>query len=99
MNKKILLLILLEVLILPVCANAATDYKTFTDNIVTTALYIASGVVVIGWIITGILYLTAQGSPEKLGTAKKALIAAIVGTVLIIVAGSAASLVKTALGI
>jgi len=100
MNKKILLLILSGILALPTLVFAATDdYKTITDNIVNTALYVASGVVVIGWVITGVLFLMAQGAPEKLGTAKKALLAAIVGTALVIVAGSAIALIKSALGV
>jgi hypothetical protein len=62
-------------------------------------LLIASGVVVILWVITGLLFLTAQGAPEKLGTAKKALFAAVAGTVLVIIASYAMDLVGKALGI
>ena len=64
-----------------------------------TALLIASGVVVILWIVTGILFLSASGAPEKLGSAKKALLAAVAGTVLVIVAGSAIALVSGAFGL
>jgi len=64
-----------------------------------TALLIASGVVVILWVITGLLFLTAQGAPEKLKSAKTALIAAVAGTLLVIIAGSAIALVSSAFGI
>lgn len=66
------------------------------DGAVQTTLYIASGIVVILWIVTGLLFLTAQGAPEKLSSAKKALFASVAGTVLVIIASSAISLVKSA---
>ena len=50
---------------------------------------VGAAIVIIGWIITGILYLTAAGSPEKIGTAKKALIACVIGTALIIISTTA----------
>ena len=43
-------------------------------------------IVVIGWVIAGILYLTAAGKPDKLETAKKAMVAAIIGTALVVIA-------------
>jgi uncharacterized membrane protein (DUF485 family) len=98
MDKKILLLILLGVLVLPTVACAFT-LESMADAAVQTTLYVASAIVVILWVVTGILFLAAQGAPEKLSTAKKALLAAIAGTVLVIVAASAASLVGQAFGI
>lgn len=99
MDKKILFLILLGVLVLPSLASADVTITGMVDAAVKTALYIASGVVVILWIITGILFLTAQGAPEKLKSAKTALIAAVAGTILVIVAQGALSLVGSAFGI
>ena len=64
-----------------------------------TALLIASGVVVILWVVTGLLFLMAQGAPDKLNAAKKALFAAVAGTVLVIVAGSAIALISNAFNI
>lgn len=95
MNKKILFLILPAVLLLPRLVSAFTIY-TMIDASVNLALYIASGVVVILWIITGILFLTASGDPAKLKTAKTALIASVAGTVLVIVASGAIGLVSSA---
>lgn len=66
---------------------------------VNTALFIASGIVVILWVVTGILFLQAQGAPDKLSTAKKALIAAVAGTLLVIIASSALSLVRSAFNV
>lgn len=67
----------------PVISSAAY-VDTAIGNIKSAFITVGSSIVVIGWIIAGILYLTAAGSPEKLGTAKKALFACVVGTALII---------------
>lgn len=106
MNKKTLFLALLGTLILPGLALAQQQGQQQTVSIQSmifaaeqTALFIASGVVVILWIITGLLFVTAQGAPEKLSTAKKALIASVAGTLLVIVAASAIALVGQAFGI
>jgi hypothetical protein len=65
-----------------------------------TALIDAVGyLIVIIWVITGILFLTAQGAPEKLKTAKVALITAIIGTVVIIMANYATSFVGGIFGL
>jgi uncharacterized membrane protein (DUF485 family) len=98
-NKKIIFLILLGFLMLPLLASAQVTIQSMVDAAVQTTLYIASGIVVILWVVTGILFLTAQGAPEKLSTAKKALFAAVVGTVLVLVAQGAFSIVGGALNI
>ncbi|MCX6724285.1 MAG: hypothetical protein NT155_03910 [Candidatus Staskawiczbacteria bacterium] len=100
MAKKTLFLILLAaVLVLPFSASAQVTIQGMVSAAVQTTFYIASGVIVILWIITGLLFLTAQGAPEKLKSAKTSLIAAVAGTVLVIVAGSAISLVGSAFGL
>jgi hypothetical protein len=86
MNKKILFSILLiSVLILPFTA-LAKDLETMVKDAADAVEKIGVYLVVVGWIIAGILYLTSGGSPEKMGTAKKAITAAVIGTVLIAVA-------------
>ena len=101
LNKKILFLTLLGILVLPVLVFAqgggsGVSIESMVDAAVQTTLYIASGIIVILWVMTGIIFLTAQGAPEKLSTGKKALIASIAGTVLIIVASGAINLIKGA---
>ena len=59
---------------------------------------IGGSIVIIGWVIAGILYLTSAGSPEKTGVAKKALIAAVIGTILVAVSATAPSIVIDTLG-
>ncbi len=97
-NKKILFLALLIVLALPSLALAAS-LQGIVDGAVNVSLIIASGVVVILWVVTGILFLTAQGAPEKLSSAKKALFAAIAGTILVLVAQGAMDMIRKALNI
>ena len=98
MNKKILFLLLLAVLALPLSVSAQ-DIPSIIDAAVIGTLYIAGGVVVILWIITGLLFLVAQGAPEKLNSAKKALIASVAGTLLVIVATSAFNIVGEFFGL
>ena len=86
MSKKILLLILLGVLILPSFASAEVTVKTMVCAAISTTWIIAVGVVIILWIVTGILFLIAQGNPAKLTAARTALITSIAGTVLVILA-------------
>ena len=98
MDKRILFLALLIVLALPSLALAAS-LQGIVDGAVNVSLIIASGVVVILWVVTGILFLTAQGAPEKLSSAKKALFAAIAGTILVLVAQGAMDMIRKALNI
>ncbi len=93
-NKKILFLILLF------CFFAfapkvifASEVEQFVWNVENAVNTIAGSIVVIGWFIAGILYLTAAGNPEKTGIAKKAMIAAIIGTVLVILATMAEAII------
>lgn len=65
--------------------------STIADDMIA----IGASIVIIGWVIAGILYLTAAGSPEKVGTAKKALIAAVIGTAVIILAKSGTSIISS----
>lgn len=98
MNKKILFSILSSLVILPTVAMAAVSCGDTTggnatlekvgQNVTNAALTVGAALAVIGFIVAGILYLTAGGG-ERLGIAKKALIAAVIGTALIALAGGA----------
>lgn len=110
-NKKILGLILLSSLVIlssPILVSAASSsasplgLKEMAGKIETVAVDIATPIVVIGWIIAGILYLTAAGNPEKIGIAKKALMACVIGTVVVVLAIGTdiiINIIKDALGI
>lgn len=92
-NQKILLFLLATLFISPVVVSAqggGTDQLTQLVTNVNKVIFTASlGIVTIGWVIAGILWLTSGGSPEKTGTAKKATFAALIGTVLIVLASTA----------
>ncbi|MEK7658823.1 MAG: hypothetical protein AAB352_03085 [Patescibacteria group bacterium] len=99
MNKKTLFLIFFSALILPFIANAAEAPSQFCQMVLAItklSWWIGGSVVVIGWVVAGILYLTSGGG-ERMVIAKKALIAAVIGTILVVISGSAAILVKDAL--
>jgi len=98
-NKKILFLVLLSVgLAVPFISNAADALCAMVGRIETITWQIGGSIVVIGWVIAGILYLTAAGSPEKTGIAKKALIAAIIGSILVVLSAVAAGIIQDTLG-
>lgn len=91
MNKKILYTLLLWVnLFLPIAvyggAAGPTGACHFLSSIQSGLLTVAVSIVVISWIIAGVLWLVSAGSPEKMGTAKKATIAAVIGTAIIAIA-------------
>ena len=90
MNKKTFFLILLGVLVLPLLTSAAT-LGSMADAAAQTALYVASGVVVVLWVVTGILFLQAQGEPATLSKAKLALMTSIAGTVVVLIANAGAA--------
>lgn len=98
MNKKIVFLILLAVVLFsPIMAHAINDPTTIIDNIKIKAVSIGEAIVVIGWIIAGILYLTAAGAPEKIKIAKGAMIACVVGTILVVIAAVGYEAIKALL--
>ena len=85
--------------VIGVSLPAGTLVLCFVMNAMNTILYVASGLIVIMWVITGMLFLMASGSPEKLTSAKKALLWAVAGTVFIIVAKSAVTIVANSFGL
>ena len=97
MNKKTLLLILLSTLILPITASAQT-LGSMAAAIASVAVTVGGYIVIVMWVVTGVLFLTAAGDPGKLGAAKTGLFAAIAGTILIILANGAVSFVRNSFG-
>jgi uncharacterized membrane protein (DUF485 family) len=105
MNKKILFLTLsalffpFSALAVVACDPNVISIACMVNSAVDTTLYIAAGIVVILWVITGLLFLVAQGAPEKLKSARTALFTSVAGTVLVIVAFYAIDIVGNAFGI
>lgn len=98
MNSKKILLISTTALFLPLLAFAQT-LASMAEAVAAQVVLVATWIVVIMWVATGIIFLTAQGEPAKLNAGKTALFAAIAGTILIILANSAVALVKNSFGI
>jgi len=78
-------------------------YDNFRDLLLKGIIPAVAGLVgalsVIMIIVAGILYLTSAGSQEKMLTAKKALIYAIAGIVITLLAGAIVVTITTALGV
>jgi len=77
----------------------AVSIQGIIDGAVDVALLIASGIIVILWVVTGILFLTAQGDPAKVKSARTALLTSVAGTVVVIIAQGALDFVRGALKI
>lgn len=89
MNKKIVFLYLLIAVLINLTFTIehayAVDFEDIICNVRNLAVNISTSIVVIGWIIAGFLYLTSGGNPTKTEIAKKAVIAAVIGTFLIVI--------------
>lgn len=96
MNKKYLFsFLLLAVIFLPLVANAASPaLDALATSVKGAAISVGAILAVIGFVVAGILWLTSGGSPEKTGLARKALIAAIIGTIILVIAGATSDFVK-----
>ena len=99
MKKKISFWVLFGMLLLPLTAGAQTIAGMVDNIVVNVAWPVAIGAVIIFWLATGILFVSALGSPEKIGLAKKALIASVAGTIVIVLAASAIAIIRNTLGI
>ena len=87
---------------LPTVAFGTATLTGMAANIESATVTIGGTIVVIGWMITGILWLLAAGNPSKITVAKGALIACVVGTIVVVLAGTASSIesvINNALGI
>lgn len=105
MNKKIIFSILLAAVIVTPFITIATpvrpagscgdpsggneELNRIATNVMNAASTVGAALAVIGFIIAGILWLTAAGSPTKLELAKKALMAAVIGTAILALAQGA----------
>ena len=99
MKKSLLFLTLLGILILPQIAFAITIEGILSSIVINVVKPIAIFAVITLWVVTGILFLVAQGDPGKLGLAKAALIASLVGTVIVVLAPIMAGIIGNSLGL
>ncbi|MBX4200787.1 hypothetical protein KW786_01520 [Candidatus Parcubacteria bacterium] len=88
MNKKFVFSAAVTALsLLPVIALAAIDPTTWFSGIIDRLLTLVilpifSGLIIVMFVYAGFLFLTAQGDPAKISTAKKVIIWAIVGIIV-----------------
>jgi hypothetical protein len=94
MKKKILFLILSIFIVCPFIIFAANSPTVIFEEFKKLVVSLGMALVVVGWIVAGVLYLMAAGNPEKIQTAKKAMIAAIIGTVLVVIAAAGYDVIK-----
>jgi hypothetical protein len=105
-QKIIVSLIVLSLIALPVVALGAASQEvdqpatigTLTDLVskIETVIWVVFGLIaVIMFVIAGILFLTASGSPEKIQAARSAAIWGVVGVVIGILAYSIVAIVNT----
>ena len=71
---------------------------TVLTSILNALWIVFSAIAVILFVIAGILFLTASGAPEKLSTARSALIWGVVGVAVAIIAYSIITIVSGVLG-
>lgn len=98
MNKKILFSVLLIALILPSITYAQRIEDIFAAA-ATVVLNVATYIVIILWVVTGILYLLALGDPGKLKTANGALLTSVAGTIVVVLAHLAVPIIKNTFNI
>ena len=95
MNKKILFLALLGVILVPtICFAQTTTLQKIICNVQTALVATGGGLATIAFIVAGIMFLTATGNPSRMTIAKGALLAGVIGIVIIILAGSAGPFVS-----
>ncbi|MEK7562089.1 MAG: pilin [Patescibacteria group bacterium] len=78
--------------------NTTNTFGDLLGNIITAVAGIIGALSVIMIIVAGILYLTSAGSPEKMTKAKTALIYAIAGIVITLLASGIVAIIRTAIG-
>ena len=101
MRSKIIFFVILAITAFPyVCSAAGLTIGDLLGAFVSNVVWpVAVGAAIIFWIWTGILFLMSEGAPDKLSTAKKALMWAIIGTIVIVVAYSAVTIIQNALNL
>lgn len=105
MKKNLIFLILFSAIFIPVFCSAfgelpVTTGTTISDlfkNILDVVWIVFTGLAVILFVFAGIMFLTAQGDPTKLTTAKNAFLWGVVGVVVAILAFSIVAIIQTAI--
>lgn len=78
--------------------GSTNTFGALLENIIKAVAGIVGALSVIMIIVAGILYLTSAGSPEKMTKAKTALIYAIAGIVITLMASTIVAIIRTTIG-
>ena len=97
MNKKILSVAILSLTFLSIASFANADVCTILNEVKRQLLLVGGTLVIIGWAVAGILFLTSGGG-SRMEVAKKAMWAALIGTILVITALTSYDLINGLLG-
>ncbi len=102
MNKKTLISIFSSVVsFLPALTFAADDKspesiaKAFATNLGKLAIPLAT----IGFIVVGIIYVSASANPSKMSVAKEGLVAVVIGVVILVLSATALTFVSGLFGL
>lgn len=75
------------------------DIMCLANNVLNWLLIIANGIIVIMIIISGVMYVTSAGNPQRAEQAKKTLVGAIVGLIIVASASFLIELVIRLMGV
>jgi len=93
-NKKLLFIFLLVIILTPLVASADSTLLGIVEGAKNSLMALGGGLATIAFIVAGIMFLTATGNPSRMEIAKKSLIAAVIGIMIIVLAGGAELFVK-----
>lgn len=100
--KKILPYLAIALIALPLFANAqmvrralsSSDIEIFLDRVANWLYIIGLAIVIVVIVIGGILYLTAGGSEDQIGKAKKTIVNGLIGGIIVLLAGVIVDTIK-----
>lgn len=104
-NKKILGLILLSALfaipsfVFAQASAAPTTPLTIVTTFSNQLTALSAGLATIAFIVAGIMFLSATGNPGRMQLAKGALIAGVIGIIIIVLANTAEIFVRGLFGL
>lgn len=78
--------------------GSTNTFGALLEKIIAGVAGIVGALSVIMIIVAGILYLTSAGSPEKMTKAKTALVYAIAGIVITLMASAIVAIIRTTIG-
>ena len=100
MNKKILGLGLsLTALTLPIVASAQQTLQGMVTTFAGALGGVGAGLAIIGFTVAGIMYIASTANPSMMSTAKQALVAAVIGIVILSLAKVAQGFVRGMFGV